>query len=101
MSWDLIYEKKFFLKASTKDQIILKISKELSDPLYRQQRKDMKGKNVFKKDEINKIAELIRLRCMANREEQKQIRAKMRRLGYFASMILALLIWQKKSFTSS
>ena len=43
----------------------------------------MKGKNVFKKDEINKIAELIRQRCMANREEQKQIRAKMRRLGFY------------------
>lgn len=33
----------------------------------------MKGKNVFKKDEIKRIAELIRQRCMANREEQKQI----------------------------
>ena len=43
----------------------------------------MKGKKVFKKDEINKIAELIRQRCMANREEQKQIRAKMRRLGFY------------------
>lgn len=33
----------------------------------------MKGKNVSKKDEIKKIVTLIRLRCIANREEQKQI----------------------------
>ena len=43
----------------------------------------MKGKNVFKKDEIKRIAELIRLSCMANREQQKQIRAEMRSLGFY------------------
>lgn len=48
-----------------------------------QQRKDMKGKNDFKKDEIKRIAELIRLCCMANREEQKQIRAEMRSLDFY------------------
>lgn len=43
----------------------------------------MKGKNVFTQREINEIIALIHQRCSANREEQKQIRAKMRRIGFY------------------
>lgn len=43
----------------------------------------MKGKKVFTQREIKKIATLIRQRCSADREGQKQIRAKMRRIGFY------------------
>ena len=43
----------------------------------------MKGKNEFTQSEINEIVALIRKRCSADREEQKQIRADMRRIGFY------------------
>lgn len=43
----------------------------------------MKGKNEFTQNEINEIVALIRKRCSADREEQKQIRADMRRIGFY------------------
>ena len=43
----------------------------------------MKGKNEFTQIEINEIVDLIRKRCSADREEQKQIRADMRRIGFY------------------
>lgn len=43
----------------------------------------MKGKNVFTQREIKEIAALICQRCSADRGEQKQIRAKMRRIGFY------------------
>ena len=43
----------------------------------------MKGKNEFTQSEINEIVDLIRQRCSADREEQKQIRADMRRIGFY------------------
>ena len=43
----------------------------------------MKGKNVFTQNEINEIVALIRQRCSADRGKQKQIRAKMRRIGFY------------------
>ena len=44
---------------------------------------NMKGKNEFTQSEINEIVDLIRKRCSADREEQKQIRADMRRIGFY------------------
>ena len=44
---------------------------------------NMKGKNEFTQSEINEIVDLIRQRCSADREEQKQIRADMRRIGFY------------------
>lgn len=43
----------------------------------------MKGKNIFTTNEIKEIAALIRRRCSTDRVEQKQIRAKMRRIGFY------------------
>ena len=43
----------------------------------------MKGKNEFTQIEINEIVDLIRKRCSADREEQKRIRADMRRIGFY------------------
>ena len=43
----------------------------------------MKGKSVFTKREVEQIVSLIRQRCSAGRNEQKQIRAKMRRIGFY------------------
>ena len=43
----------------------------------------MKGKNEFTQSEINEIVDLIRQRCSADREEQKNIRNKMRRIGFY------------------
>ena len=44
---------------------------------------NMKGKNVFTQNEITEIVALIRERCSADRGKQKQIRAKMRRIGFY------------------
>ena len=44
---------------------------------------NMKGKNVFTQNEITEIVALIRQRCSADRGKQKQIRAKMRRIGFY------------------
>lgn len=43
----------------------------------------MKGKNTFTRDEIHELEELIRQRCVADRSQQKRIRAKMRDLGFY------------------
>lgn len=43
----------------------------------------MKGKALFTKREVEQIVSLIRQRCSAGRNEQKQIRAKMRKIGFY------------------
>ena len=43
----------------------------------------MKGKNEFTQSEINEIVDLIRQRCSAVSGEQKNIRNKMRSLGFY------------------
>ena len=43
----------------------------------------MKGKNVFTQKEIKEIVALIRQRCLSDRNKQKQIRAKMRGMGFY------------------
>lgn len=43
----------------------------------------MKGKNKFSTEEANELRTLIRLRCNADRSQQKSIRAKMRRIGFY------------------
>ena len=43
----------------------------------------MKGKNEFTQIEINEIVDLIRQRCLADSDEQKNIRNKMRRIGFY------------------
>jgi hypothetical protein len=43
----------------------------------------MKGKNKFTRSEIEQIRDLIKQRINAGRSEQKGIRAKMRRLGFY------------------
>ena len=43
----------------------------------------MKGKNEFTQSEINEIVALIRKRCLADSYEQKNIRNKMRRIGFY------------------
>lgn len=43
----------------------------------------MKGKNEFTQIEINEIVALIRKRCLADSYEQKNIRNKMRRIGFY------------------
>ena len=53
---------------------------------------NMKGKNEFTQIEINEIVDLIRKRCSADREEQKRIRADMRRIGFMVEMTLVFLI---------
>ena len=45
----------------------------------------MKGKNVFSKREIELIESLIIKRCNAERTQQKNIRSKMRDLGFYGS----------------
>ena len=43
----------------------------------------MKGKNKFSTEEANELRMLIRQRCNADRTQQKSIRAKMRRIGFY------------------
>lgn len=43
----------------------------------------MKGKNVFTKQEIEELRELIRQRVKADRNAQKRIRDKMRAIGFY------------------
>ena len=43
----------------------------------------MKGENVFTQSEISQLESLIRQRCAASPNEQKGIRAKMRKLGFY------------------
>lgn len=43
----------------------------------------MKGKNTFSTEEANELRMLIRQRCNADRSQQKSIRAKMRRIGFY------------------
>ena len=43
----------------------------------------MKGKNKFSTEEANELRMLIRQRCNADRSQQKSIRAKMRRIGFY------------------
>lgn len=43
----------------------------------------MKGKNVFTKQEIEELRELIRQRVKADRNAQKRIRNKMRKIGFY------------------
>ncbi|MDE6299898.1 MAG: hypothetical protein K2M10_09690 [Muribaculaceae bacterium] len=42
-----------------------------------------KGKSEFTSVELNEIRELIRQKCQASRDEQKSIRAKMRKMGFY------------------
>lgn len=43
----------------------------------------MKGKNVFTQSEYDELERLVRLRVNASREDQKKIRNKMRRIGFY------------------
>ena len=43
----------------------------------------MKGKDKFSTEEANELRMLIRQRCNADRSQQKSIRAKMRRIGFY------------------
>ena len=45
----------------------------------------MKGKNLFSKKEIELIESLIIKRCNAEKAQQKNIRSKMRNLGFYGS----------------
>jgi hypothetical protein len=45
----------------------------------------MKGKSLFTKEEANRIEQLIKQKLVAIASEQKGIRAKIRRLGFYAS----------------
>lgn len=45
----------------------------------------MKGKSIFNKREIELIESLIRQRCNADMSKQKNIRSKMRNLGFYGS----------------
>ena len=45
----------------------------------------MKGKNLFNKKEIELIESLIIKRCNAEKSQQKNIRSKMRDLGFYGS----------------
>lgn len=45
----------------------------------------MKGKSHFTQSEANEIERLIAQKLLANADRQKSIRAKIRRLGFFAS----------------
>lgn len=45
----------------------------------------MKGKNLFNKKEIELIESLIIKRCNAEKAQQKNIRSKMRNLGFYGS----------------
>lgn len=43
----------------------------------------MKGKNVFTQSEYDELERLVGLRVKASREDQKKIRNKMRRIGFY------------------
>lgn len=43
----------------------------------------MKGKNKFSTEEANELRILIRKRCNAESSQQKRIRDKMRRIGFY------------------
>jgi hypothetical protein len=43
----------------------------------------MQGKNTFTQSEITELKQLIRDRIDANTSQQKSIRAKMRRIGFY------------------
>ncbi len=43
----------------------------------------MKGKDVFSRDEIKQLQELISLRVKATPDKQKGIRQKMRNIGFY------------------
>ena len=45
----------------------------------------MKGKSVFSNREVELIESLIRQRCNAGKSQQKNIRSKMRDLGFYGS----------------
>lgn len=45
----------------------------------------MKGKSVFSNREVELIESLIRQRCNAAKSQQKNIRSKMRDLGFYGS----------------
>jgi hypothetical protein len=45
----------------------------------------MKGKSVFTKSEAKEIKRLINLKIKAGKEEQKRIRDKIRKIGFYAS----------------
>ena len=45
----------------------------------------MKGKNIFSKSEIELIESLIIKRCKAEKAQQKNIRSKMRNMGFYGS----------------
>ena len=43
----------------------------------------MKGKNIFSSEEISSLIQLIEQRCNSPKNEQKAIRDKMRKLGFY------------------
>lgn len=45
----------------------------------------MKGRKEFTKVEMNKLTQLFELKDKAPREEQKRIRDKMRKIGFYIS----------------
>ena len=58
----------------------------------------MKGKNAFTQSEIKEIATLIRQRCSADKGKQKQIRAKMRRIGFYGQDDFGVFDMTEKKF---
>lgn len=45
--------------------------------------REEKGKSEFTSVELAEIRELIRQKCQASRDEQKSIRSRMRRMGFY------------------
>jgi hypothetical protein len=45
--------------------------------------KALKGKNLFTKQEINQLKELIKKRVISSRSEQKRLRDTMRSIGFY------------------
>ena len=58
----------------------------------------MKGKNIFTTNEVKEIVALIRKRCSADRSEQKQIRAKMRRIGFYGKDDFGIFDMKEEKF---
>lgn len=58
----------------------------------------MKGKYIFTQDEILRLRKLIKQRTNAERTEQKSIRAKMRRIGFYGKDDFGINDLQPKDF---
>lgn len=61
---------------------------------------NMKGKNEFTQNEINEIVDLIRQRCLADSDEQKNIRNKMRRIGFYGRDDFGIVDMTEEKFYS-